>query len=71
MVWEDETDGHVGVKCWAGCSRKTVCDALGISETDLYISNNQYKPQHHPKGPSILDLAIDKGIHPHLWTTGD
>ena len=27
-VWEDETDSHVGLKCFAGCTRAAICEAL-------------------------------------------
>jgi hypothetical protein len=63
-IWEDESDGHVGLKCFAGCSRKAICDALGIQETDLYRNDKQFKAK--PKRPAItlLELAVDKIIPP-------
>lgn len=32
--WDAET--HIGVKCFAGCTRRSVCESLGIWERDLY-----------------------------------
>src|SRR5712691_4570395 len=45
MLWEDEADGHVGVKCFAGCSRKAIVETIGLTESDLYVSSGrQYRP---------------------------
>src|SRR5262245_37723375 len=40
-------DGRVLVHCFAGCSTKDICGALGISDVDLFASGNghQVKPQ--------------------------
>lgn len=61
-IWEDESDGHVGLKCYAGCERKEICNALDIPETALYRKDKQFKP-HAPR-PKIdmLDLAHDKCV---------
>lgn len=66
MIWEDETDGHIGIKCHSGCSRKAICEALGITESSLYADDGQ-----KVRGPShpvitVMDLAVDKLIHPHF-----
>ena len=65
MFWEDESDGHVGVFCWANCQRADICAALGIRETDLY--NDARPPRPGPERKlDLLDLALDKFIHPGL-----
>ena len=65
MFWEDESDGHVGVFCWANCQRADVCAALGIREADLY--NGARPPKAGPDHTlDLLDLALDKLIHPGL-----
>ncbi|HZU01574.1 MAG TPA: AAA family ATPase [Ktedonobacteraceae bacterium] len=65
IVWEDATDDHVGLKCFSGCSRKAVVEAMGISEAALYV---QLNPPSRPKSPglSLIDLALDKLIHPNF-----
>ena len=67
MIWEDE-DGHVGIKCYTGCSRKAVCYALGIPETDLYVRSKNYKPRFQKHSLDIMAFALAKGIHPHHLT---
>ena len=66
MIWEDETDGHVGLKCYAGCSRKAICNSLSIQETDLYTHG--YKPRSEIHNIDIISLAMAKGILPQLLT---
>jgi len=34
--WREHLDGHIQVKCFAGCTTKQICDALKISPTQLY-----------------------------------
>jgi Fe2+ or Zn2+ uptake regulation protein len=63
MVWEDDSDHHVGVLCFAGCSRSAICTAWGIEETDLYVQDG--RPQQPKKlGLSLMDLCKEKWIHP-------
>lgn len=66
MIWEDETDGHVGLKCFAGCERKYICQSIGLAESDLYLQSE--KPYHtgSHKGIDLLDLIEHKLIHPHV-----
>ena len=67
MFWEDENDGHVGILCFTGCKRADICEALGIRETDLYNGARQPKPTTGtPRKLDLLDLALDKLIHPGL-----
>jgi P4 family phage/plasmid primase-like protien len=54
-------DGHVGLMCYAGCSRKAICEAIGITESDLYPKERR-KGLAAKKGLSILDLQQDKKI---------
>lgn len=63
MVWEDQSDSHVGLKCLAGCSRKAVVEAIGLTEADLYVNGKASQPAG---GIELFDLAADKLIHPHL-----
>src|SRR6266487_836118 len=37
MIWEDETDNHVGLKCFTGCTRKQIVEGLKLTEHDLYF----------------------------------
>jgi hypothetical protein len=68
MFWEDEDDGHVGILCFAGCLRADICAALGIRETDLYKGTRSSKPSAHAaRKIDLLDLALDKLIHPSLF----
>jgi hypothetical protein len=65
-IWEDK-DGHCGLKCYAGCSRAAICDALGLAETDLYLSSGRRAhKQTAVHGLTLMDLAIEKHIHPEL-----
>ena len=65
IFWEDESDGHVGLMCFANCQRADICAALGIRESDLY--NGARPPKAGPERKlDLLDLALDKLIHPGL-----
>jgi len=61
MVWEN-TDGSVGLKCHTGCSRKDICQALNITEQDLYPADGRYRPKMPARTLDVLDLALDKYI---------
>lgn len=37
---KSDEDGNAILKCFAGCSRKAICEALGIRERDLYIKQS-------------------------------
>lgn len=63
MIWEDETDGHVGLKCFTGCTRAQICEALHITEHSLYTDGYRGTPR---TTVTALDLAVDKLINPHL-----
>ncbi len=68
ICWEDEIDGHVGLMCFANCQRADICAALGIRESDLY--NGARPPKAGPERKlDLLDLALDKLIHPGLLVT--
>src|SRR6266700_3466147 len=68
MFWEDEGDGHVGMLCFAGCQRVDICAALGIRETDLYNGAHPSRPTLGiTRKLDLLDLALDKLIHPGLF----
>jgi len=65
IFWEDESDGHVGLMCFANCQRADICAALGIREADLY--NGARPPRPGPERKlDLLDLALDKLVHPGL-----
>lgn len=65
MGWEDESDGHVAVFCWANCQQADICAALGIRESDLY--NDAHPPRPRPERKlDLLDIVLDKLIHPGL-----
>ena len=65
IFWEDESNGHVGLFCFANCQRADICAALGIRESDLY--NGARPPKSGPERKlDLLDLALDKFIHPGL-----
>lgn len=66
MIWEDE-HGHVGLKCFTGCSRKQIVETLGITESDLYLPDGK-APGQKRKTIDLCDLAVDKGIHPNDLT---
>ena len=70
MFWDYESDGHVAVFCWANCQRADVCAALGLRESDLY--NDARPPRPGPERKlDLLDLALDKLIHPGLLLSVD
>src|SRR5437016_3688061 len=60
MIWEDEADGHAGLKCFADCTRKMICEALGLTEQDLYLPDE--KRIKHAASPvlTVFDLSVDK-----------
>jgi DNA-binding transcriptional ArsR family regulator len=63
-IWEDETDGHVGIHCFAGCSHQAVIESIGLEASDLYPASQQhYRRSAHP-GLTLIDLAVDKQIEP-------
>ncbi|MBA2397065.1 MAG: hypothetical protein H0V70_30455 [Ktedonobacteraceae bacterium] len=63
IFWEDEQDGHVGIRCFAGCQRADICAALGVRESDLY--NGARAPQPGPtRKIDLFDLVLHKFIHP-------
>ena len=67
-IWEDETDGHAGLMCYAGCQRKAICDAMGIEEKELYKDDGKrhsFIPRAHI---DLLDIAVDKHIPPAFLT---
>src|SRR5260221_6565622 len=67
MIWEDETDRHVGLKCFVGCERAAICEAVGLTESDLYMTKGRhYKPASPARRLDLLDLAVHKLIHPNL-----
>jgi len=66
MVWEDAADEHVGLKCLAGCSRKAIVEAMGLSEQDLYRQDTLRVLHPVQPGVTLIDLAVDKLINPHL-----
>ena len=51
--------------CWANCQRADICAALGIRESDLYNDARPSRPGPERK-LDLLDLALDKFIHPGL-----
>ncbi len=68
VFWEDDADGHVGICCFAGCTREDVCKALGIRESQLYRRGHDL-PHRPALGAAIrtldlLDLAVQKRIPP-------
>lgn len=65
MLWEDETDGHAGMKCFAGCTRKDIVEAIGLTEQDLYKPDGTHKRQARPT-INTCDLMVDKCIRPDL-----
>jgi hypothetical protein len=44
-----DEEGNAILKCFAGCIRKTICAALGISERDLYVESNESEPVYRRK----------------------
>src|SRR5581483_2876234 len=64
MIWEDE-DSHAGLKCFTGCTRKQIVEALGITESDLYLPDGKKPSGQKRKAIDLCDLAVDKGIHPN------
>jgi hypothetical protein len=65
MVWEDDADGHVGVKCFAGCSRTAIVESVGLTEQDLYIQDEgKRRNATRKKSLDICELLIDKLILP-------
>jgi hypothetical protein len=37
-----KAEGNAILKCFAACSRKTVCEALGLTESDLYVKKSSH-----------------------------
>lgn len=63
-IWEDPLDYHIGIKCYAGCTRKAIVGALGLTEADLYVDG---KTRATPKdGITLFDLGTDKLIRPSI-----
>lgn len=60
-IWEDD-NGDCGLKCYGGCERKEICNALGIEESALYRKGKDFKPKAPRKRIDMLDLALDKSI---------
>jgi putative DNA primase/helicase len=44
-----DEDGNAILKCFAECSRKAICEALGIRERDLYVESENIQPQGRNK----------------------
>jgi hypothetical protein len=65
-IWEDEDDRHVGLRCYAGCTRKDIVESLDITEQDLYVQDGSQK--RRPPRPvfDVCDLMVAKIIHPAL-----
>jgi len=66
IFWEDENDGHVGIHCFANCTRSDICAALGIREADLYTNARPPAPGPQHK-LDLFDLAMHKLIHPRMF----
>src|SRR6266702_4509394 len=67
MIWEDEADGHVGLKCFSGCSRKAIVESVGMTERDLYpVTGNGVYHQPSQRSLTVCDLVIDKLIPPAI-----
>jgi DNA primase len=56
----------VGLKCLTGCTRKSIVEAMGLAESDLYVSSKPRALRPLQPGITLIDLAVDKLIHPHL-----
>jgi putative DNA primase/helicase len=65
-IWEDERDEHVGIKCYAGCTRKAIVEAIGLTEQDLYRQDGLRAIYQVEPGITVLDLAVAKRIHPNF-----
>ncbi len=61
-IWEDDLDHHAGLCCYAGCSRKAIVEAIGLTESDLYVDGTVRRATPED-GISLLDLAADKLIY--------
>jgi hypothetical protein len=70
-IWEDQTDEHVGIKCYAGCTRKAIVEAIGLTEQDLYQRDRPRAIHQNEPGITLLDLAIAKRIHPNVLVNLD
>ncbi len=69
LIWEDSIDNHVGIKCFAGCTRRAVVEAVGLTESDLYTDGKEHPA---PKDViSLFDLAADKLIPPGFLASLD
>lgn len=64
-VWEDEDDHHVGVQCYANCSRAAICAAWGISEADLHVREERDNGRPPVIKLSLFDFCAEKLIHPN------
>jgi len=65
MIWEDP-DGNVGLKCFSGCSRKAICEAVQLTEQDLYVQDPTRKKRPARPTIDVCDLMADKIIRPDL-----
>ena len=63
-IWEVKPDEHAGIKCYAGCTRKAVVEAVGLTEQDLYRQDRPRALHTTEPGITLLDLAVAKRIHP-------
>jgi hypothetical protein len=65
-IWEDITDGHAGIMCYAGCSHQAICDALSIDETNLYRKDTNFKARAPYANITLQELGRDKIIDPRF-----
>src|SRR6266704_1327303 len=64
-VWED-AHGHVGVKCFAGCSYEQIVQSIGLEKAD-FRSNARRAKQEATAPIELIDLAEDKLIPPAFF----
>jgi hypothetical protein len=69
MIWEND-DSSVGLKCFAGCTRKEICSGLDITESDLYPQTQSRRSKKRARPPvDLTALSLDKSIDPRLLYT--
>lgn len=72
MIWENDDgsdDGSVGLKCFAGCTRKEICSGLGITESDLYPEVQRPSKKTARPPFDLIELSRDKCIDPRLLSS--
>jgi hypothetical protein len=52
-------DGRTLVKCWSGCAVESICEAVGLRVSDLFVDHDTPRPPASPELKSVQKVLAD------------